>query len=71
MSLITPSSSDDGHQDTILRDTFTPNDSEEGDVASQRYQDETIFAEDPFAQGVVEPYVAPIHRGKSQPVFSF
>lgn len=69
MSLITPSSSDDGHQDTILRDTFTPNDSEEGE--SQRHQDEAIFAEDPFAQGEAEPYVVPIHREKSQPVFSF
>lgn len=60
MSLITPSSSDSGHhQDSILHDTFTPNDSDEGDVASQRRQDEAIFADDPFEQVETEPYVVP------------
>jgi hypothetical protein len=62
---MTSSSSDGGRQDTLLRDTFTPNDSEEGDVASQRQQDEAIFAEDPFAQDEAEPYVVPVQNPRT------
>lgn len=55
MSLATPSSSDVGLSSSARR--AHANESEDDDPVSNYERDETIFAEDPFAQNDPEPYV--------------